>query len=296
MNDVSVRICDVKPGALCTKNHHVSGIVRMAWELRNCGRGDAFDELSFQDDGPLAGAAGVRCVFQVEIGAIDSAEIDPLAATRCSTDRADAMPSYDNAPAPGGAGSTASGSASCAASNTTSNTIMVYFYNRWAELAAQASTSKVARPPTHDVAKAPIKQSDKLQLRGSLAVFDATQGPTGSDTARPGSLPTDHPYCIVVAEDALLPSSLNACAAVEASLWQTVQLLGLPISEIRYCPHSASPVACYCRKPLPGFGVDLIRRYGLSREHLVMVGDRESDADFARNVGARFEWAEDFFA
>ena len=85
-------------------------------------------------------------------------------------------------------------------------------------------------------------------------------------------------------------------AAVEASLWQTVQLLGLPISEIRYCPHSASPVACYCRKPLPGFGVDLIRRYGLSREHLVMVGDRESDADFARNVGARFEWAEDFFA
>ena len=217
MNDVSVRICDVKPGSLCTKNHHVSGIVRMAWELRNCGRGEAFDELSFQDDGPLAGAAGVRCVFQVEIGAIDSAEIDPLAATRCSTDRADAMPSYDNAPAPGGACSMASGSASCAASNTTSNTIMVYFYNRWAELAAQASTSKVARPPTHDVAKAPIKQSDKLQLRGSLAVFDATQGPTGSDTARPGSLPTDHPYCIVVAEDALLPSSLNACAAVEAS-------------------------------------------------------------------------------
>ena len=45
MNDVSVRICDIKPGAFCTKNHHVSGVVRMAWELRNCGRGEAFDEL-----------------------------------------------------------------------------------------------------------------------------------------------------------------------------------------------------------------------------------------------------------
>lgn len=85
-------------------------------------------------------------------------------------------------------------------------------------------------------------------------------------------------------------------AMVEACMWRTVELLGLPVSEIRYCPHPAFPVACYCRKPMPGFGVDLLRRYGLSRSELVMVGDMESDADFARNVGARFEWADEFFA
>ncbi|HBP23062.1 MAG TPA: oxidoreductase [Planctomycetes bacterium] len=85
-------------------------------------------------------------------------------------------------------------------------------------------------------------------------------------------------------------------SVVEACMWRTVQLLGLPITEIRYCPHPAFPAACYCRKPMPGFGVDLIRRYALSRSSLLMVGDLESDAAFAKNVGARFEWATEFFA
>ena len=216
MNDVSVRICDVKPGAFTTENHHVSGVVRMAWELRNCGSGQAFDELSFQDDGPLAGAAGVRCVFQIEIGAIDSGEIESVVATHRGTEMGDTTPTVDDAPAAGGRPSNPSVS-SGSASGATSNTIMVYFYNSWAKLAAQASTSKQARPPTHDVTKAPIKQSDKLQLRGALAVFDATQGPKGSSTARAGSLLTDHSYCIVVAEEELLPPACRAHLAVGSS-------------------------------------------------------------------------------
>ena len=85
-------------------------------------------------------------------------------------------------------------------------------------------------------------------------------------------------------------------AAVEACIMRTIELLGLPVTEVRYCPHKAFPTACYCRKPLPGFGVDLIRKYSLSREDLVMVGDMESDARFAEAIGATYHSADEFFA
>ncbi|MBL4847152.1 MAG: HAD-IIIA family hydrolase [Planctomycetes bacterium] len=85
-------------------------------------------------------------------------------------------------------------------------------------------------------------------------------------------------------------------AAVEACILRTVELLGLPVTEVRYCPHKAFPTACYCRKPMPGFGVALIQKYELSREHLVMVGDMESDARFADAIGATYHSADEFFA
>lgn len=84
--------------------------------------------------------------------------------------------------------------------------------------------------------------------------------------------------------------------AVEACILRTVELLGLPVTEVRYCPHKAFPMSCYCRKPMPGFGVALIQKYALSREHLVMVGDMDSDERFARALGATYHSAEEFFA
>jgi len=83
--------------------------------------------------------------------------------------------------------------------------------------------------------------------------------------------------------------------AVEACIMRTIELLGLPVTEVRYCPHKAFPATCYCRKPMPGFGVDLMRKYQLSREHLVMVGDMDSDARFARTIGATYHSADAFF-
>ncbi len=47
---------------------------------------------------------------------------------------------------------------------------------------------------------------------------------------------------------------------------------------------------------MPGIGVDLMRRYGLAREHLVMVGDMDSDARFAEAIGASYHPASEFFA
>ncbi len=92
-----------------------------------------------------------------------------------------------------------------------------------------------------------------------------------------------------VASNHLTREAADACFA------RTVELLGLPIKEIAYCPHSAFPAACFCRKPMPGLGVQLMMRYGLAREHLVMVGDMDSDEAFARGIGARYIDAAEFF-
>ncbi len=82
----------------------------------------------------------------------------------------------------------------------------------------------------------------------------------------------------------------------ENAFQRTADLLALPISEIAYCPHPAFPVGCFCRKPLPGLGVYLIRKYGLDLEQLVMVGDMDSDASFAQGLGAKYIDANTFFS
>ena len=85
-------------------------------------------------------------------------------------------------------------------------------------------------------------------------------------------------------------------ADAESAFQRTSELLGLPVAEMVYCPHPAFPVGCFCRKPLPGLGVYLIRKYKLDSEQLVMVGDMDSDSEFARSIGARYYEANAFFA
>jgi HAD superfamily hydrolase (TIGR01662 family) len=83
--------------------------------------------------------------------------------------------------------------------------------------------------------------------------------------------------------------------AVEACFARTVELLGLPVAEVAFCPHSSFPVGCFCRKPLPGLGVWLMNRHRLAREELVMVGDLASDQGFARALGVKYLAAEEMF-
>jgi len=84
--------------------------------------------------------------------------------------------------------------------------------------------------------------------------------------------------------------------AVEAAFDRTRELLGLPVEEVAYCPHPAFPAGCFCRKPLPGLGISLIHRHALARDTVVMVGDMDSDEDFARSLGVRYVAVESFFA
>lgn len=83
--------------------------------------------------------------------------------------------------------------------------------------------------------------------------------------------------------------------AVKACFERTVELLGLSVVEVAYCPHSAFPVGCFCRKPLPGLGVYLGRKYGVDLSRSIMVGDLESDRQFADGLGMRYIEAGDFF-
>lgn len=84
-------------------------------------------------------------------------------------------------------------------------------------------------------------------------------------------------------------------ATAEACFAKTVELLGVPVTEIAFCPHSAFPAACFCRKPMPGLGVQLMIRHRLAPEHLVVVGDMDSDEAFARGIGAKYFDASGFF-
>ena len=84
--------------------------------------------------------------------------------------------------------------------------------------------------------------------------------------------------------------------AAEAAFARTIELLGLPVAEVAFCPHPAFPVGCFCRKPLPGLGVALIHRHRLARDQVIMVGDMDSDRDFARALGVRYVDAAEFFA
>ena len=70
--------------------------------------------------------------------------------------------------------------------------------------------------------------------------------------------------------------------------------LGIAI-EIDFCPHGAGPPTCWCRKPLPGLGVQFIRRHRLDAAQCVYVGAGAQDPGFARRLGFQYRDARDFF-
>ncbi len=84
--------------------------------------------------------------------------------------------------------------------------------------------------------------------------------------------------------------------AVRAGFARTAELLGVPIDEFAFCPHTAFPAGCFCRKPMPGLGVWLARQHGLSLKDSIMVGDMDSDRQFAEAIGAQYQSADAFFA
>jgi len=59
---------------------------------------------------------------------------------------------------------------------------------------------------------------------------------------------------------------------------------GIEFDEIFVCPHFDAD-GCECRKPLPGLLGDYFQRVKVDRVNSLMVGDRETDLSFARNIG-----------
>jgi len=66
--------------------------------------------------------------------------------------------------------------------------------------------------------------------------------------------------------------------------------------EIEFCPHSAGPPTCWCRKPLPGLGVQFIQRHRLDPSQCIYVAAGPQDPGFARRLGFQYRDANGFFA
>lgn len=70
--------------------------------------------------------------------------------------------------------------------------------------------------------------------------------------------------------------------------------LGLSI-EYRFCPHQSAPIACYCRKPMPGLFVDFMLKHKLNPKQCIMVGDLTTDETFAKRSGMQYVDQAEFF-
>lgn len=68
---------------------------------------------------------------------------------------------------------------------------------------------------------------------------------------------------------------------------RTNELLGVDI-EVSFCPHEPAPIACWCRKPMPGHGVAFVEKHKLDRAQTLMVGDMTSDKTFATRAEVGF--------
>lgn len=71
---------------------------------------------------------------------------------------------------------------------------------------------------------------------------------------------------------------------VEAVNRRVEELLG-PFAAALYCPH-APEVDCECRKPKPKLIFDAARAMGVDPSCCIVIGDKSSDLEAARNAGA----------
>lgn len=74
-------------------------------------------------------------------------------------------------------------------------------------------------------------------------------------------------------------------AQVEAVNRRVHELLG-PFAASLYCPHAPED-DCDCRKPKPKLILDAARAMGVDPSCCIVIGDKQSDVDAARNAGAR---------
>ena len=75
--------------------------------------------------------------------------------------------------------------------------------------------------------------------------------------------------------------------AVHDRFVELLQAEGIEIAGIYLCPH-APDEGCQCRKPEPALAEQAATELGLDLKRAVMVGDKLSDLELGRNIGAAF--------
>jgi histidinol-phosphate phosphatase family protein len=77
-----------------------------------------------------------------------------------------------------------------------------------------------------------------------------------------------------------------ALDAVMAKMHEVLEAAGGSVEGVYYCPH-APGAGCDCRKPRPGMLRRAAREHGLDLARSYLVGDKASDMECGRAVGAR---------
>ena len=65
--------------------------------------------------------------------------------------------------------------------------------------------------------------------------------------------------------------------------------------DLLHCPHAGGPPRCWCRKPLPGLGVELVARHRLDPAQTIYVGLDAADRGFAARLGLHYRDAAEIF-
>ncbi|NPA55894.1 MAG: HAD family hydrolase [Epsilonproteobacteria bacterium] len=61
---------------------------------------------------------------------------------------------------------------------------------------------------------------------------------------------------------------------------------GITIDDIAFCPcHPEFTSTCECRKPNPKMILDLARKYDINLSQSILIGDKQSDIQAAKNAG-----------
>jgi histidinol-phosphate phosphatase family protein len=79
--------------------------------------------------------------------------------------------------------------------------------------------------------------------------------------------------------------SLQDAEAVNARIEDELAARGINIAAWYMCPHTPAD-GCHCRKPMPGLIEMACNDLGLDPQRSFVVGDKRSDIDLARAVGA----------
>ncbi len=79
---------------------------------------------------------------------------------------------------------------------------------------------------------------------------------------------------------------LEAFEQVQGKLLCLLKGEGIEFSNIFICPHGKED-NCTCRKPKTGLVDAFLQQTPIDREHSYVIGDRETDVEFAKNIGCK---------
>lgn len=80
-------------------------------------------------------------------------------------------------------------------------------------------------------------------------------------------------------------------AWIHAEMETEIQQAGGRIDGIFYCPHLVGDPLCNCRKPRPGLALQAKEKFpSIDFSRSLMVGDSNSDMQFAKGLGMRTIW------